>query len=50
MNELGVQIEALRNKLVDHKWIDVDEGWYQLVIDCDKELTAIDPQLSGFPN
>jgi hypothetical protein len=22
--------------------IEVDEGWYQLIIDCDKELTAVD--------
>jgi hypothetical protein len=25
------------------KWIDVGEGWYQLVIDCHNELLAIDP-------
>ena len=45
MNELQLQIEALKEKIVTEypKSIDVDEGWYQLVIDCDKELTAIDP-------
>ena len=45
MNELQLQIEALKEKIAPEypKSIDVDEGWYQLVIDCDKELTAIDP-------
>jgi hypothetical protein len=30
------------------KLIDVDEGWHQIVIDCDKELTAIDPNYKIF--
>ena len=50
MNELQLQIEALKKKIVPEYWksIDVDEGWYQLVIDCDKELTAIDPNYGVF--
>jgi hypothetical protein len=45
MNELQLQIEELKKKIVPGYWksIDVDEGWYQLVIDCDKELTGVDP-------
>jgi hypothetical protein len=50
MNELQLQIEALKEKIAPEysKSIDVDEGWYQLVIDCDKELTAIDPHYRVF--
>ncbi len=50
MNELQLQIEALKKKIVPEYWksIDVDEGWYQLVVDCDKELTAIDPNYGVF--
>ena len=45
MNELQLQIEELKKKIVPEYWksIDVDEGWYQLVVDCDKELTGVDP-------
>ena len=45
MNELQLQIEELKKKINPDYWksIDVDEGWYQLVIDCDKELTEVDP-------
>jgi len=43
MNELQLQAEALKHKILGYKWIGVDEGWYQLIVDCDKELTAIDP-------
>jgi hypothetical protein len=45
MNDLQLQIENLKNKFVDDwlKTIDVDEGWYQIVIDCDKDLLQIDP-------
>ena len=45
MDDLQLNIEKLRNKFVPG-WlnvIDVDGGWYQLVIDCDKELTELDP-------
>jgi hypothetical protein len=43
--ELLKKIEKLKNKIVPEyrKSIDVDEGWYQLVVDCDKELTGVDP-------
>ena len=45
MNELQLQIESLKNRFVKDwpKIVDVDEGWYQLVVDCDKELSQIDP-------
>jgi len=43
MNELQLRVEALKDKMIGTKWIEIDEGWYQLVVDCDKELTAIDP-------
>ena len=45
MNELQLQIEALKNKFLPnyYKSIDVDEGWYQIVVDCDNLLTEIDP-------
>jgi hypothetical protein len=46
MNELQLQIEELKKKIVPEYWksIDVDEGWYQLILDCDKELTGADPK------
>ena len=45
MNDLQLQIESLKNKFVQDwlKRIDVDEGWYQIIIDCDKYLSQIDP-------
>lgn len=45
MNELQLQIEALKNKFLPnyYKSVDVDEGWYQIVVDCDNLLTEIDP-------
>lgn len=45
MNDSQLQIEKLKEKFMPeyYKSIDVDEGWYQLVIDCDRELTQIDP-------
>jgi len=45
MNDLQLQIENLKNKFVENwpKIIDVDEGWYQIVIDCDTDLLKIDP-------
>ena len=44
--ELLKKIEKLKNKIVPEyrKSIEVDEGWYQLVLDCDKELTGADPK------
>lgn len=45
MNELQLKVEKLREKFVagylNH--ISVDEGWYQIVVDCDAEITALDP-------
>lgn len=45
MNELQLAVETLKEKISPSfgKYISVDEGWYQIVVDCDKELTAIDP-------
>lgn len=45
MNELQLQIEDIKNKFVENwfRVVDVDEGWYQIIVDCDKELTQIDP-------
>lgn len=45
MNELQLQVEALKEKISSSfsKHISIDEGWYQIVVDCDKELTTIDP-------
>ena len=46
MNELQLKIEALKNKFLVlnyYKSVDVDEGWYQIVIHCDADLSAIDP-------
>ena len=44
MNELSIQIKNLTKKFAPgyYQSIDVDEGWYQIVLDCDKELSAID--------
>jgi len=43
--QLQMQVENLKNKIPApfYKIIDIDEGWYQIVVDCDKELTAINP-------
>jgi hypothetical protein len=45
VNEIQLQIEELKKKILPGYWpsVDVDEGWYQLVLDCDRELTQIDP-------
>lgn len=50
MNELQISVEKLKEKIVPEyqKSIDVDEGWYQIIVDCDKELTAIDPHYQIF--
>jgi hypothetical protein len=45
MNKLQQQVEKLKEK-ISSGWmqvIDVDEGWYQLVVDCDRELSLFDP-------
>ena len=46
MNQLQLQIKALVSKFDSsyYQSIDVDEGWYQIVVDCDKDLSAIDSQ------
>jgi hypothetical protein len=45
MNELQLQVAKLVDKFVpnSYKSVDVDEGWYQIVVDCDNLLTEIDP-------
>ena len=50
MDQLQLQIEALKEKFVPeyYKSIDVDEGWYQIVVNCDKELIKIDPNYQIF--
>jgi hypothetical protein len=45
VNELNAQVEKLKEK-ISSGWmqvIQVDEGWYQLVVDCDRELSLFDP-------
>jgi len=48
MSNLQPQIEKLKQKIKPpyHQFIDVDSGWYQIVIDCDDELSEIDPNYS----
>lgn len=50
MNNLQLKIESLKFKIKPGyaQHISVDEGWYQIVLDCDKELTAIDPNYCIF--
>lgn len=45
MNETSIKMEQLREKFVagHSNFIEIDEGWYQIAIDCDAELTALDP-------
>ena len=45
MDDIQAQIAQLRNKIKPPylNYIDVDSGWYQLVLDCDNELSGIDP-------
>lgn len=46
MDELNQKITLLKSKIKPPylPYVDVDEGWYQLVLDCDKELSEIDPK------
>lgn len=46
MNELQLQVTRLVDKFLPayYKSVDVDTGWYQIVVDCDKELTGVDPK------
>jgi hypothetical protein len=45
MDEIGKKIMMLKLKIKAPylPYVDVDEGWYQLVLDCDNELSGIDP-------
>lgn len=45
MNELQLKIEAIKTRINSSygQYVSVDEGWYQIVVDCDEELAAIDP-------
>jgi hypothetical protein len=45
MNDLQLQITKLKDKIAPEymQVVDVNEGWYQLVIDCDMELSLFDP-------
>ena len=45
MNELQLKIEKIRDRILPSfgKYISVDEGWYQIVVDCDDELSVLDP-------
>lgn len=44
-SEMQIQLELIKAKIMPGYWysIDVGPGWYQLVIDCDRDLTEIDP-------
>lgn len=46
MDEFNQKITLLKSKIKPPylPYVDVDEGWYQLVLDCDKELSEIDPK------
>lgn len=46
MDDIGTKIVLLKSKIKAPylPYIEVDEGWYQLVLDCDKELSEIDPK------
>ena len=50
MNEISIAIQQLAKKIKPpyYSTIEVDEGWYQLVLDCDKELSKIDPKYDLF--
>lgn len=43
--DLDEQIKRLEKKIAPGYWssIDVGPGWYQIVLDCDQELTTVDP-------
>jgi len=45
VNDLQLQVTKLKEKIAPEymKVIQVDEGWYQLIIDCDRELSLFDP-------
>ena len=43
--ELQAEVEKLKSRIPEafSKTIDVDEGWYQIVVDCSKAIDAIYP-------
>ena len=43
--ELQAEVEKLKSRIPEafSKTIDVDEGWYQIVVDCSKSIDAIYP-------
>jgi len=43
--ELQLKVENLKNKMTpdSYKYIGIDEGWYLIVADCDRDLAAINP-------
>lgn len=45
MNELQLKVEKLKSRIpaAFGHYIDVDEGWYQIVVNCDAEISEIDP-------
>jgi hypothetical protein len=45
MHNKSTEIKELAQRIKDGWWknIDIDEGWHQIVLDCHKELLAIDP-------
>lgn len=50
MNEVQLKVETLKSKIEPSygQHISVDEGWHQIIVDCDAELTAIDPNYQVF--
>jgi hypothetical protein len=48
MSTLDEQVEAVRLSInpAFGQWVGVDEGWYQIVVDCDRDLRYIDPNYS----
>ena len=46
MDNIGAQINELKNRIEKpySPFIEVDEGWFQIVLDCHKELEALDPE------
>lgn len=44
MNDISTEIQQLAKKIKPpyRSTIEVDKGWHGLILDCDKELTAID--------
>lgn len=45
MSSLDDEIEEVRSRISEpyFKYIDCNQGWHQIIVDCHKELVAIDP-------